>query len=290
MKKIFIILIFSVNFAANAQIDMYVAPLKIGNFWKYWDVGYKKNSNTLWYKSYRVIDTITINNIGYYKIKIQTNSGSWTGYYRLTDSGYYAAYESGRPEHIYYKKNAQYHDTWQQPYWNARNGILYSCVIDTGMIDVLGDTYFGKLIENTDSGLVADQEIWVDEIGVLNYRIELSEYQLIGWCIDGVVHGDTTLTAVNDISPGINKFELYQNYPNPFNPATNISYSITKKDLVQLKVFDMLGREIAVLVNGMMDAGEYTVQFHAGTLPSGVYLYRLQVGNLVTSRKFILLK
>ncbi len=94
------------------------------------------------------------------------------------------------------------------------------------------------------------------------------------------------------------KFELYQNYPNPFNPATVIKYSIpnTAKSFryVTLKVYDVLGREVATLVNRKQAPGNYSVTFNtnsvAGSLPSGIYFYRLQAGEFTRTKKMILLK
>jgi hypothetical protein len=290
MKKIILLLILAISVVSFAQIPMRVAPLKIGNFWKYWDKGYKKTINTLWYKSYRVVDTATINSTQYYKILLKTNTDISYIYCRLNDSGYYAAYQAGENEYIYYKKNAQYHDIWQQHYWNANNGILYSCITDTGVINIYGRDYYCKLLENTDSCLATNGEIWTEEVGLINFRVELSEYELIGWCIDGEPHGDTTLTAINDISPAIKKFELYQNYPNPFNPVTNISYTIPHRGFVQLKVYDMLGRQVAELINEAKDAGEYTIRFNGKSLSSGIYYYQLKSEGHVACKKFILLK
>ncbi len=87
-----------------------------------------------------------------------------------------------------------------------------------------------------------------------------------------------------------NKFMLYQNYPNPFNPSTTISYSLPKSGLVQLKIYDMLGREIATLVNEEQTSGDYKVRLNASNLASGVYLYRIQSGSFTKSMKMILLK
>jgi hypothetical protein len=85
-------------------------------------------------------------------------------------------------------------------------------------------------------------------------------------------------------------FELYQNYPNPFNPVTSIKYQITGSDFVSLRVFDAIGREVAVLVNETKSPGIYEVTFDASNLTSGVYVYRLQVGNNSRTRKLVLLK
>ena len=85
-------------------------------------------------------------------------------------------------------------------------------------------------------------------------------------------------------------YTLDQNYPNPFNPTTKIGFKIRNAGFTSLKVYDVVGREIATLMNEKKEAGEYAVQFDAHNLPSAVYLYRLRVGNVTESRKMILLK
>jgi hypothetical protein len=94
-----------------------------------------------------------------------------------------------------------------------------------------------------------------------------------------------------------NEFRLEQNYPNPFNPNTKIKYTIPNVSLsgvegsrVQLKVYDVLGNEVATLVNESKPAGSYEVEFNASNLSSGVYFYKLQSGSFVETRKMILLK
>jgi hypothetical protein len=86
------------------------------------------------------------------------------------------------------------------------------------------------------------------------------------------------------------KFSLDQNYPNPFNPSTQIKYTISKTSLVTLKIYDLLGREIATLVNGKQQAGEYTARWNAESVPSGMYIYRIVAGNYVETKKMILMK
>jgi len=85
-------------------------------------------------------------------------------------------------------------------------------------------------------------------------------------------------------------FMLNQNYPNPFNPSTNITYSIDKKDFVRLAVYDVLGKEVQVLVNTVQSQGSYYVQFDGSKLASGVYYYRLESGDLSQRKKLLLLK
>ena len=85
-------------------------------------------------------------------------------------------------------------------------------------------------------------------------------------------------------------FALNQNYPNPFNPGTIISYQLQYSSNVQIKVYDLLGREICSLVNEYKPAGSYTVKFNAGNLPSGMYLYRISAGTFSQTRKMLLVK
>ncbi len=86
------------------------------------------------------------------------------------------------------------------------------------------------------------------------------------------------------------RISLSQNYPNPFNPSTTIRYALPKSGFVTLKVYDLLGNEIASLVREPKSAGEYEVQWHSAGAPSGVYVYRLQVGNFVETKKLVLVR
>jgi hypothetical protein len=85
-------------------------------------------------------------------------------------------------------------------------------------------------------------------------------------------------------------FALEQNYPNPFNPSTNIKYSVPENSFVKLSVYNLVGEEVSVLVNETVDAGFYDIAFNATNLPSGTYFYRLQTGNIVQTKKMVLMK
>jgi photosystem II stability/assembly factor-like uncharacterized protein len=89
-------------------------------------------------------------------------------------------------------------------------------------------------------------------------------------------------------SPGT--FSLSQNYPNPFNPTTNINYQLKEKGHVNLKVYDVLGKEVANLINETQNAGQYTVTFNGSNLPSGIYIYSLRVNNFMRNKKMTLIK
>jgi len=101
----------------------------------------------------------------------------------------------------------------------------------------------------------------------------------------------TQITAINDQEDRIpTVFSLSQNYPNPFNPSTTIRYAIPKTGYVKLKVLSLLGEEMITLVNGAQAAGEYEIQLHAGDLPSGIYVYRLEAVGFIATRKLVLLR
>lgn len=119
-------------------------------------------------------------------------------------------------------------------------------------------------------------------------------YSLSGCIISGVSYGNL-LVPVYETEPTLQtKLSISQNYPNPFNPSTKIKYSVISTQNVIVKVYDLLGREVATLVNQEKPAGSYEAEFSMGlihqTLPSGVYFYRLQAGSFVETKKMVLTK
>jgi hypothetical protein len=106
----------------------------------------------------------------------------------------------------------------------------------------------------------------------------------VRWLTDGIVLDNPVEESVPS------SYTLEQNYPNPFNPATTISYSIPKESQVSLKIFDVMGREVAELVTGRQSAGSYNVEFDASSLASGTYFYKLTAGDFISVKKMVLLK
>jgi hypothetical protein len=123
-------------------------------------------------------------------------------------------------------------------------------------------------------------------------------------CVDGAYLYAGTLTdgvwrrplteIVTSVGPATGEipasFVLRQNYPNPFNPTTTIRYELPQAAKVTLKVYDVLGREIVTLVDQAKEAGVYEVKFDGSNLPSGIYLYRMEAGPTVSTKKLVLLK
>ncbi len=101
-----------------------------------------------------------------------------------------------------------------------------------------------------------------------------------------------TITQLSDVKDEnlIKDYSLKQNYPNPFNPSTTINFSIPKSEFVSLKVYDILGREISTLINEAKNAGNYSLDFHAENLPSGIYFYKITSGSFSELKKMILLR
>ena len=117
-----------------------------------------------------------------------------------------------------------------------------------------------------------------DTSGVIDsFQIDISYYATI------TITGDE-----EELLP--QSFELYQNYPNPFNPQTQITYSVPKATDVTIKIYDVLGREIAVLVNERKQPGEYKATWNAEGLSSGVYFYRIVAGEFVETKKMVIIR
>jgi len=104
------------------------------------------------------------------------------------------------------------------------------------------------------------------------------------------VFNEDGVTSVREEHQLPNAFELQQNFPNPFNPSTSIQYAISSRQFVSLKVYDVLGNEIATLINEEKPAGSYEAEFDANGLSSGVYFYKLTAGDFIMAKKMILTK
>jgi len=102
---------------------------------------------------------------------------------------------------------------------------------------------------------------------------------------------DQLLVSTGNESANIpTNFSMAQNYPNPFNPTTKINFAVPKQAFVTIKVFDVTGREIATLINGMTPAGYHSVDFNATAFASGVYFYRIEAADFSDTKRMMLIK
>jgi hypothetical protein len=127
-------------------------------------------------------------------------------------------------------------------------------------------------------------QTYTDEINYLKNWIS----SRINWMNNNMIGEPTSVNRNNDFLP--DRFSLSQNCPNPFNPSTRIKYQVSRISQVSLKVFDVLGNEIATLVNEEKPAGSYEVEFYVSNLAGGIYFYRMNVHDFVYTKKMILLK
>ena len=153
-----------------------------------------------------------------------------------------------------------------------------------------GDTfYMATILKSADGGFTWNEEL-SDERGSYNGLSYYSEDKSLVVGDDGAYVCLGTTTDIEFEVSGPLTFTLEQNYPNPFNPSTNIKYSVPENGFVKLSVYNLVGKEVKVLVNGQVNAGFYEIGFDATTLPSGIYFYRIQAGSFVETKKMVLLK
>jgi hypothetical protein len=160
------------------------------------------------------------------------------------------------------------------------------------------------LFGNVDTLVTTKDTVWIDPVTEFwlvqehvptNHIVLPAIFGIDPISIPGVFYGDVVIVSTDDEQLIPNEFSLKQNYPNPFNPSTNIQYSVGSRQFVSLKVYDIIGNEIATLVNAEKPAGVYKVEFssHSGearNLPSGVYFYQLKTNTFVQTKKMLLLK
>lgn len=266
-------------------------PLEIGNKWEFsvldWDptVPYSRTDTI----TIEVIkDTVMPNNIKYFVL----NSYLILGDILRTDSlgiYYYDIFDStDQLVYFFIAKVDEPYKTGFQSGGDSAQVTLYSndsvLVLGRG-VQSLGFSY---------SYLTGHNIVFAENIGPINIHVpadgfsSVTDYELIGYEVSGKSYG--TLTNVEIETIGLKDYKLHQNYPNPFNPTTTISYSVPESQIVELKVYDLLGNEVANLVNEYKNAGNHSVQFNASNLSSGIYFYKLKTVNFVQTKKLILLK
>lgn len=142
---------------------------------------------------------------------------------------------------------------------------------------------------------IFDLTDYVSELSQIKIRFRLSSDYLTnddGWYVDDVKISTYNLdpVGISSNSDIVKSYSLSQNYPNPFNPVTNLEFEISKSGFVSLKIYDMLGKEVASLVNESLQPGTYKYIFNASDLSSGIYFYRITAGDFIQTRSMMLLK
>jgi hypothetical protein len=250
-------------------------PLAVGNRWHY--IERSSSSSILGEYDVRVAGDTTFSNGKTYAILTGIDP-FWTrgGYERYDSQKVYTYYPYDSTECLTYQFNLQY-------------GNL-TC--DHIFIGEHSDTVMGRQLRTFSFN---DYEPgWgeniSDSFGVIFSYSDIGETsELTGARINGVTYG--TFTDLLDHT-GIpeNRFVLSQNYPNPFNPSTSIPFRVPDVGWVNLSVFDLLGRQVATLVNEVKYPGEYTASWHPENLPSGAYFSRLRFGSRTKTKLMMYLR
>ncbi len=276
-------------------------PLEVNNRWDFaageWNGQGPGKSDTLTFRIFA--DTVMSNGYRYYRISPEywfhdfmradsagiycydtVNKKEWL-FYKYDLEPAYNSYPNAEHLSISYQRNINDTSNYIQIYKWADYKIflfgdsvnVYSYFYNTGLDD-------SRFIEiSPQYGFIGiDQS---DFFGHYNLF-------LIGCSLSGKIYGELTSTGKDNLP--LKGFALYQNYSNPFNPTTTIKYQIPKPGLVQLKVYDVLGREVTTLVNEEKSSGNYEVIFNGSKLASGVYYYQLKTGEYISTKKMILMK
>ena len=293
-KMVYVLLLnFFLFLTSYSQVDSLESffPLQIGNFWQYYVTRRVSNDTSYYYDYVSVLgDTMlgTKNNM-YYLVKtpvfayISIDSIAFLRY--DTESKSIVSLQLGE-EAILFKLDADVNDCWE--YYGTE-----VCCREIGILNVFGEDRSYKNFEQ-DNGPppwnyslakdIGPVEMYIDQTYIF---IENFLYNLVYAKINGVEYG---ILAVDDKENPVGNYKLLQNYPNPFNPTATIAYEIPQTGFVSLKVYDILGREVATLVNEEKPAGSYEVQFNASGLTSGIYFYQLKADGYSETNKMILLK
>jgi hypothetical protein len=268
-------------------------PLSVGNIYVYhWTrTAFPPQSGTI--REYIVTDAI-INNHRYYQYSSNSPyQNSWLRTDSVTGSLYY-----------YTPNNNPCPSNPNDGLLDSlalRLGQSYSCnsnyitCTDTNTVSLFGSQWYSKSI-SLQAYPYSRGSRYVKFIGRAEYGECFNGFcyteTLLGCVLNGIVYGDTSIpTGIMTLNNNIpNDFSLSQNYPNPFNPKTNIKIDIPKSTSAKLIIYDILGREVATLVNEHLKPGTYEVDWDGSNYPSGVYFYRLTTEYYSETKKMVLIK
>ncbi|HEX2984975.1 MAG TPA: T9SS type A sorting domain-containing protein [Ignavibacteriales bacterium] len=206
-------------------------------------------------------------------------------------------YEYGEYGIISYQKQDWKDSVWsnetRETYTYDNKGNMTTFLFEKGLEDTLwvNDSKSEYVYDEAGNPVQAENFVWMNVAWIQGngyLRTNSNSYNAYFLEAEYVYIGDPVSAGDDELLPV--KFELTQNYPNPFNPETKINFTIPLNGKTTLKVYDILGREVAALINGEMEKGTHTVNFNGRNLSSGVYIYRLQAGSFTESKKMALIK
>jgi photosystem II stability/assembly factor-like uncharacterized protein len=188
---------------------------------------------------------------------------------------------------------------WVEYLISDKKAILWSvdiCQSNPNIVFAVGNYYNdsvngnkGLIMYSTNGGVSWICEVWSSNQVLTGVTTTSTDVYIVG--DGGFIYKAALPVGINQIGSTVpDKYILSQNYPNPFNPVTNIEFSVPKNGAVKLTVFDITGKELAVLVNQILSIGKYKVDYNGANLSSGTYFYRLQTNDFVATKKMVLIK
>jgi photosystem II stability/assembly factor-like uncharacterized protein len=213
--------------------------------------------------------------------------------------GYLAGYEqmefTDNPLLFKTNDNGQ---TWSEYHLNT-SGKIYSISISPvdpskacAVGNYINDPVYGNqglIMRTSDGGQTWSEEQWPGEIKLNAVHASSTDFFIAG--DNGLLLKSSITVGISSVNSEIpSGYSLSQNYPNPFNPTTNINFSIPKSGVVKLAIFNLVGQEVAVILNQNLNVGNYTYSFDASNLTTGIYFYTLESENFRETKRMVLLK
>lgn len=278
------------SFFANAQI---VDPLEFfphheGDIWEYneFDIGIIVDTVQ------NVITKDSLGNDGRYYIS-QTEYGN----YILDTTNFEVRMKRNNIEALILKLDATVGNFWVVDSGEVETSYEVAHLVDEFPDNIFSQPVVVKKISYYSVNTLINDSLWLGDyylassFGLVGHDWELGgALRIKGVIIDSIRYGTVTALEGPSRIQVPEKAVLYQNYPNPFNPLTTIQYQIIKTEKVELVIYDLLGREAAVLVNEVQTPGSYQIQFNAQNLSSGTYLYQLRTPSKAINQKMLLVK
>lgn len=182
-----------------------------------------------------------------------------------------------------------YMNTFPPSNWIQKYSGLSNCIyIDTNNFIYTGTT--DGVLQSSDYGNNWELIFTENSSRAFAHDLKIEDNSLFIATNSYGLYGLQIPTSVNEETELVTTYQLHQNYPNPFNPTTKIKFSVPESEVVQIKVYDVLGKEMQTLLNEYKQSGSYEVEFDASNLPSGVYFYRMISGSYLETKKMILLR
>ncbi|HUL44006.1 MAG TPA: T9SS type A sorting domain-containing protein [Bacteroidota bacterium] len=281
-------------------------PMRVGDYWEYLTLGDSPENSELFYQKV-VGDTVMTNGQSYRVFVGGTIYPPWitqkdTEYYRIDDSlrvwryrGIWAECQDNA-EMVWYDLGAADSSLWPVCYMKPFLGLTHTNIQSYGALNLILPTKEFVFVDTVGTDTIWGPVDWgtaylAKGIGCAKSVGGWSVSNLQGTIINGVKYGK--LSGVENKSGPMTipkKFSVLQNYPNPFNPTTTIAYDLPRRVNVRLSVYDVLGRTVATIFDGVQEPGTHRTRFDASRLPCGVYFYQLLAGDFVQTQKMILMK